>query len=206
MVVPTRSDKDKLAKKKIILDNAIAVFLDKGYEETRISEIVKRSGIAQGTFYLYYSSKEEVFIAAAERFFSKLLGELEGVLETETALVEKLENTIDRMTFFVQKNKELMTLLHSPVASSILSRQDISEQLDGKVKELIGKIAAQIDEGIKKGEVRNCQPEITAFILFSAVHEVLETATITFPSEIIEHVVNELKGFLKAALLPHGNA
>ena len=47
--------------KDYLLDAAVRKFHQKGYQKTRISDIVSEAGVAQGTFYLYFKSKEEIF-------------------------------------------------------------------------------------------------------------------------------------------------
>lgn len=199
-MVPTRSEADKISKKNQILDNALEIFLNKGYEGARVSEIVKLSGIAQGTFYLYFSSKEDVFVAIAERFFEDLIKVIFETLEDGNSLIDKMEATINGLADFVREGHQLMTLVHSPVASSILGRQDLSDRFNLEISRLLNVVSTMLEEGIEKGEIRPCQPQLTAFIVVSAIHEVLETATIAFPEEMIGSVVDELKQFIRAAL------
>jgi AcrR family transcriptional regulator len=52
---------DKGEKKNLILDAAIAVFTRKGAVGTKIDDIAREAGIAKGTIYLYFKSKEEIF-------------------------------------------------------------------------------------------------------------------------------------------------
>ena len=47
--------------KDYLLNAAVRKFHQKGYQKTRISDIVSEAGVAQGTFYLYFKSKEEIF-------------------------------------------------------------------------------------------------------------------------------------------------
>src|SRR5690242_7223977 len=49
------------ATKRRILDAAEEVFGESGYYEASVSEITRRAGVAQGTFYIYYHSKREIF-------------------------------------------------------------------------------------------------------------------------------------------------
>jgi AcrR family transcriptional regulator len=199
-MVPTRSEADKLNKKQQILDNAVQVLLSKGYEDTRISEIVKLSGIAQGTFYLYFSSKEDLFVAIAESFFGELTEKIFELLEVGNSLMDKMEATINGLADFIRERQQLMTLMHSPVASSILGRQELSDFFNSEIGRLLNVVSTMLEEGIEKGEIRPCQPQFTAFIIVSAIHEVLETATITFSEEMVGSVVDELKQFMRAAL------
>ncbi len=54
--------------KKQLLNAAIDLFEAVGFQKTRISDIVARAGVAQGTFYLYYRSKEEIFLDVIKEF------------------------------------------------------------------------------------------------------------------------------------------
>ncbi|MFZ5946073.1 MAG: TetR/AcrR family transcriptional regulator [Bacillota bacterium] len=58
--------------KKNILDTSIAIFREKGYENTTIDEITKSIGIAKGTFYNFYPSKSEILISWAAQKFQKI--------------------------------------------------------------------------------------------------------------------------------------
>lgn len=54
--------------KKQLLNAAIDLFEAVGFQKTRISDIVAKAGVAQGTFYLYYRSKEEIFLDVIQEF------------------------------------------------------------------------------------------------------------------------------------------
>jgi len=65
-----REVKEHNIRKKEILDKAQALFIKKGYSKTTINDILKAEGIAKGTFYHYFKSKEEVMDALIMRFVS----------------------------------------------------------------------------------------------------------------------------------------
>ncbi len=50
-----------------ILDNSLILFAEKGYKETTIDEIAKACGIAKGSIYVYYKSKEEIALAVLSK-------------------------------------------------------------------------------------------------------------------------------------------
>ena len=54
---------EKLDKKQVLKQAAYDVFSKKGYKATAISEVAKQAGMAVGSFYNYYASKEEIFLA-----------------------------------------------------------------------------------------------------------------------------------------------
>ena len=55
-------------KQKLLVNAAIDMFYEKGFQNTRVSDIVAKAGVAQGTFYLYFKSKDEVFIHICKAF------------------------------------------------------------------------------------------------------------------------------------------
>ncbi|WP_457644409.1 TetR/AcrR family transcriptional regulator [Persephonella sp.] len=63
-----------------LIDSAVKIFSEKGYFNTKVSDIVKDAGVAQGTFYLYFRSKEEIFLSIVEY------------------IVDQIEETINRYT------------------------------------------------------------------------------------------------------------
>ncbi len=63
--------KDPETRRTEIIDIAEELFLKSGYNETAVSDIVKRVGVSQGTFYYYFKSKEEILNAIIERYLDE---------------------------------------------------------------------------------------------------------------------------------------
>ncbi|NDI36708.1 TetR/AcrR family transcriptional regulator [Chengkuizengella sediminis] len=77
-------------KRYMILDSAFYLFSTKGFYETKISEIAEHAGIAKGTVYLYFSSKEELFKEITRRNFSLFLDELTDELNKTDSFENEL--------------------------------------------------------------------------------------------------------------------
>lgn len=60
---PGKREQTKAANRSAILESARQVFAELGYEATTVRDIIRRTGLASGTFYNYFKSKEEVFHA-----------------------------------------------------------------------------------------------------------------------------------------------
>jgi AcrR family transcriptional regulator len=58
-----RTEEQRQAKLQGILDAALDVFVEKGFADSRLDEIAARAGVAKGTIYLYFDSKEAMFEA-----------------------------------------------------------------------------------------------------------------------------------------------
>ena len=78
---PGKREQTKVANRQAILDAAREVFGELGYETATVRDIIRRTGLAAGTFYNYYRSKEEVFAALADdgaKRFAPILKSLRG--------------------------------------------------------------------------------------------------------------------------------
>ena len=69
-----------------ITDAALATFAEKGYAQTRVSDVAKRAGVSKGLLYLYFKTKEELFKAVIRSFVSPRFEALiESMDQTESA-------------------------------------------------------------------------------------------------------------------------
>src|SRR2546423_10420 len=75
--MPTRATRPRVTKsgedrRRDIMDAAVEVFGRKGISASTVSEITDAAGVAKGTFYLYFDSKDHVVAALRERFVQEL--------------------------------------------------------------------------------------------------------------------------------------
>lgn len=66
-------------RREQLLHAATWVFARQGYRNAAITDIVRRAGVARGTFYLYFDSKEQVFLSIVEAFHSRVKGAFEAL-------------------------------------------------------------------------------------------------------------------------------
>ena len=70
-------------RKTEFLDTAQELFFTKGYEQTAVETIIKKMGLAKGTFYYYFKSKEDLLDALIERMSEKILEEVRKIVDRE---------------------------------------------------------------------------------------------------------------------------
>lgn len=74
--VPGKRERNRINNRNAILNAARECFRQKGYENTTIRDIVRQTQLAAGTFYNYFSSKQDIFIALLTDFLSQLSSSL----------------------------------------------------------------------------------------------------------------------------------
>ncbi|RHW39956.1 TetR/AcrR family transcriptional regulator [Lysinibacillus yapensis] len=161
--------------KQLLREKAIELFSTKGYYQTKISDIVKAANVTQPTFYLYFESKDSLFLDLNEQF--------------QTNLYQNIENVA------IQHNSQMPQVLHSifeyfqenPLLTKIGLYQ--SEQ-SHTVKEKLVEILEQI---IRKQEQLSdhLDPHIIAECLVGSIERV--TLTLLFAKhKTVEELVDQL--------------
>ena len=97
-ITATRSLKEKQRQEReaLILQAAEEVLMEKGYHETSIDEIAARVGIAKGTVYLHFPSKEDLVIAIFEHEMQQLLQYIDS-MDSQLTAWGKIEAIFDVM-------------------------------------------------------------------------------------------------------------
>ncbi len=99
-----------------ILQAAIEVISAKGLEKTSISEIVKLAGVAQGTFYLYFKSKNALIPAIAENLLTISLEKIKQRISGEEGFWKIIEILIDEIYDITNQYKDVTILCYSGMA------------------------------------------------------------------------------------------
>jgi AcrR family transcriptional regulator len=155
MTEPRRRRRRKAARPAEILDAGLAEFAEKGFAATRLDDVAIRAGIAKGTIYLYFPSKEALFEAAIR---DRLLGVIEGF----SASTDGFEGTTEELL------RRLLTLLYARVVGSdaaVLLKVMVAEgnrfpglvtlYHDTVLSRGLTLIRAILARGIARGEVRD---------------------------------------------------
>src|SRR5437764_13037787 len=90
-------EKQRREREALILQAAEEVLTEKGYYETSVDEIAARVGIAKGTVYLHFPSKEDLVVAIFEREMQQLLQSIDSIMDSTITAREKIETIFDWM-------------------------------------------------------------------------------------------------------------
>ena len=131
--------KDAEERKNEILDVAEQLFCRKGFDGTSTNDILKEIGIARGTLYYHFKSKEEILDAIIERTTNQLTGVAAKIALDETIpVLERLTRTIISLNLDNEMGDILKEQVHRP--QNALFHQKVQEQFLSKVQPLIVKI------------------------------------------------------------------
>ncbi len=150
--------------KRKIFEASMKLFADKGYEATSIEEITATVGVAKGTLYYHFSSKEEIFNFLIEEGMKLLKNSIAIKTEKVDNYLDKLRAIILIQIKVIARYENLMTI----VLSQVWGTEKRNNRCRELVFEYIKTIEKIVEEGIAKGEIVNKNPEMIASEIFGS--------------------------------------
>jgi len=159
-------------RKVQILSHAARLFGDRGYHDTSISDIIAASGIARGTFYLYFENKRAIFEELLDGLLGDILDRVKAV-DTSDGAASPREQLIDNITrvieLFADERHMLAILFKGAVG--------LDKEFDAKLSGFYGKLTEEMEGSLALGQemglVRPCDPRFAARIALGAFKEML---------------------------------
>ena len=130
-----------------ILDAADELFGQKGFDGTSTNDILEKVGIARGTLYYHFKSKEDIMDALIERYNVRLLGAAQEIAADKSIPVnERIIRVVMALNISGGSGKEIMEHIHKP--QNALMHQKIQKVIINGVTPIMTGI---IREGIEQG-------------------------------------------------------
>jgi AcrR family transcriptional regulator len=150
-----------------ILSAAIDVFHENGYQKTRISDIVARAGVAQGTFYLHFKSKEQIFHHICSEFRVLFLSLLDDAADLFSG--DSIEAIEEKLLVFIRELITLFTANFKMARLLFVEGSSYSGQFKGVYEniysEFIERIGTHLLIGKGKGQIAFEDAETAATFL-----------------------------------------
>ena len=159
------------SKRERILRAAIDVFAQSGYFNAKVSEIAKAAGVADGTIYLYFDSKEDLLISVFREHTRSYLQSLERDLANINRPEDRMRIAIRHHLQALGRDRALaivwqVELRHSLKFMTLLSHQEVADYLN-----ILRKIVEQgQSEGIFR---RTLHPQLVAKSVFGILDEMV---------------------------------
>lgn len=168
--------KEAEERKKEILDVAGELFTIKGYDNTSTTDILEKVGIARGTLYYHFKSKEEILDALIERVIQGMICNVRTAISHVETAPQKLIVFVGSLKVDSAVGKEIADYAHKP--QNALMHQKIQKAL----MEVVTPIAAEIiRDGINEGSFSTDYPDeaaemllIYSTIVFDGMNEIEE--------------------------------
>jgi AcrR family transcriptional regulator len=129
------------ARRAAIVTAAAAAFAERGVAKTAVSDIVKAAGVAQGTFYLYFETKEDVILAVVERMAEAIFDGIAAQVRAGSSAVDRLLLLRDVLSDVsgAPDAAGLIDLMHSRENRALHDRmgEDLAPRLASIVRDIV---------------------------------------------------------------------
>ena len=142
-----RGERKRQSRRVEILRAAKAVFARNGYHQTRVSDIIASAQIARGTFYLYFDSKNAIFLELLDELLDELRSSILGVKRGPDAppVERQLQRTVQKLMQSMVENRQLTTII-------IREAVGLDADVDLRLRAFYGELLAYIQESLEEGE------------------------------------------------------
>src|SRR5918911_3862693 len=156
-------------KREAIMRAATKVFARNGYFNSKVADIARAAGVADGTVYLYFKSKEEILHSIFDRSVGDAISEGRRQIATLTDPREKLRRIAHLHLERLGADRDLAVVFQVELRSSTKFMEEFSA---AGVAEYLGLIRAAIEEGQRAGVFRReLNANVAAKVLFGALDE-----------------------------------
>lgn len=149
-------------RRQEILDTAMKLFYEKGYEKTSITDIANEMNVAQGLCYRYFPSKELLFDSAIDEYAKLLVNRMTSGLKEQDISLKQLIQQMPSFIEFETDDTFTYKFFHGPESSK--THMQLSMAVCSKLVPIVKK---QLDEACRKNEIKMSDTNTAAaFIVY----------------------------------------
>lgn len=152
-------------KRERIIAAAARFFGEKGYHNTTTAEVAEAAGVAAGTIYIYFSSKEDLLVAVFEEFLDRHMTRLREGVGQESGPEAKLRRLVVLGLQLMEENPDSARIFLSQLRQSTAMIKTVAKRSSRAYRSIIEDI---LDEGIRTGVFRAMNTRAVAAMLFGS--------------------------------------
>ena len=177
-----------------IIEAATKVFAKNGFYQSKIAQIAKEAGVADGTIYIYFENKDDILISLFEE-------QMKAVLDNMTLQLTKIDDPAEKLEIFasthldlIEKNKDMAEIIQVELRQSGKFMKEYKNERFLEYLDIIGDI---ISEGQKRGLFRkDVIPGVAKRAFFGALDEVSRFWVLSSRKQYdIRTVAKQISGF-----------
>jgi AcrR family transcriptional regulator len=166
MAIEDRKQREKEQMRRLILDKALEIFLEKGYYQTSIRNIADKIEYSPGTIYLYFKEKDEIFYELHNEAFSRLFEMFEPLFHVQDPF-ERLKAMGRIYMDFAYHNKDLYDLMFIMSAPMNMLHDACEWKMGHRVFDTLVQTLKECQD---TGKFKNMELQSLSFMIWSSLH------------------------------------
>jgi TetR/AcrR family fatty acid metabolism transcriptional regulator len=177
----------KTARKDRIIQSALRIFAEKGFQDATISEISKAAGVSDATIYEYFNTKEELLFSIPEEVTEEPVREMEKILPFLRGTECKLRAIVQGYMTLYEENPEYSALVMLQLKTN---RNFLKTESYEKIRSIARMLLDSIKEGIENGTFKaDTDPYLVRSMILGAIeHICTRWQLLGAPSNLVEQV------------------
>ncbi len=160
-------------KHKIILDAAVKVFARKGFFQSKVAEIAREAGVADGTIYLYFKNKDDLLVSIFEIKMQEVISRFRSAILEKDDARSRLKYLIRMHLAEFEAYPELAAVFQVELRQS---SRFMREYKKGELKQYLDLIGEVVEQGQQEGSFREDLPMgLVKRLIFGTLDEVVST-------------------------------
>lgn len=178
-------------RRQEIMEAAAKSFSLFGYKATTMDQVAKIANVGKGTIYTFFANKEELFNAIVLKMIEEMRAASDAVSKEGASFKQNAHARLMQMLKFRENHKLYAKLIDE---EKELRTPAVTEVLAQIENEIVSYIKEKIERAISKGELKPCDSELVAFLLFKAYLALVVDWGKTHDEELAEERILGLLG------------
>jgi AcrR family transcriptional regulator len=153
-----------------ILEKALDVFMEEGFENTTFQKIADRAGITRTILYTYFNNKREIFNYSIKQLLAGVEDDLINVRKNKNLnCVEKLTQVIMLIIERLEENRRLLSVVHDFLIHIQTDKNDADYRIRKRTVKVRHILASMVIDGIRSGELQNINVRVADDLFYSLI-------------------------------------
>ena len=194
------NDTRQIQRKEQIMDAALKVIISKGYDNSRMDDIVDLSRMSKGAIYWYYKSKKEVYLNLVNYWVIKYSTVINHIVEEDDSPAEQLKDVFEY--FILQYEQDPSAFKALVEFWSLAGRdKDFQKKLDKVYSKFLEFLERIINKGVKSGEFKNLDVRITALSIMVNIEGIIWFTLFDAHGLSAREYINTITNFILSGLI-----
>ncbi|MDR3020091.1 MAG: TetR/AcrR family transcriptional regulator [Treponema sp.] len=161
-------------RRKKILEKALAVFIDDGFENTTFQKIADKCGITRTILYLYFKNKREIFSYSIKQLLSDVEENINEIRSNESlSYIEKITKILLDIIKLLEINRPLLYIVLDYLLHISKNDMDPEERVRRRTVKYRRILSSMLIEGVKSGELKKTSVKTTGNYLYSFIESAI---------------------------------
>jgi len=174
-------------RRKKILERALTVFMEDGFEDATFQKIADRSGITRTILYLYFKNKREIFTYSIKQLLLTVEEKIDKICSNSSlSFVEKITKVLLSIFKLFEQNRQLLSVVLDYLLHVTKGDFNPEERVRRRTVKLRHILSSMIIDGVKSGELKKTNIKATNNYLYGFVEAAFFQLTVLKRKDLSE--------------------